>query len=158
MSARLLPRRSVAELARRRAAALPAEAFAVAAPIVEAVRLGGEAALREYAERFGEVAVGGSLFLERSTLDRALSDLPASDRGRLERVAERIRRFAEAQKRALEAVTVALPGGGTGGPLSAALLGADDGSDGARSGRQRDLGRKPETWPDDSRRCGRRRC
>jgi len=114
MSARLLPRRSVAELARRRAAALPAEAFAVAAPIVEAVRLGGEAALREYAERFGEVAVGGSLFLERSTLDRALSDLPASDRGRLERVAERIRRFAEAQKRALEAVTVALPGGAAG--------------------------------------------
>ncbi len=114
MSARLLPRRSVAELARRRAAALPAEAFAVAAPIVEAVRLGGEAALREYAERFGEVAVGGSLFLERSILDRALSDLPASDRGRLERVAERIRRFSQAQKRALAAVTVALPGGAAG--------------------------------------------
>ncbi|HUC39259.1 MAG TPA: histidinol dehydrogenase, partial [Gemmatimonadales bacterium] len=114
MSARVLPRRSVAELARRRAAALPAEAFAVAAPIVEAVRLGGEAALREHAERFGDVAVGGSLFLERSTLDRALGDLPASDRERLERVAERIRRFAEAQKRALEPVTVTLPGGAAG--------------------------------------------
>ncbi len=114
MSARLLPRRSVAELVARRAAAIPSEAFTVAAPIVEAVRARGEAALREYAERFGEVAAGGSLFLERSMLDRALSDLPASDRGRLERVAERIRRFAEAQKRALEAVTVALPGGAAG--------------------------------------------
>ena len=114
MSARLLPRRSVAELVARRAAAIPSEAFTVAAPIVEAVRMRGEAALREYAERFGEVAAGGSLFLERSMLDRALSNLPASDRGRLERVAERIRRFAEAQKRALEAVTVAVPGGAAG--------------------------------------------
>jgi phosphoribosyl-ATP pyrophosphohydrolase/phosphoribosyl-AMP cyclohydrolase/histidinol dehydrogenase len=111
MSARLLPRRSVAELARRRAAALPAEALTVAAPIVEAVRLGGAAALRDYAERFADVAAGGSMFLERSTLDHALGNLPASDRGRLERVAERIRQFAEAQKRALEPVTVTLPGG-----------------------------------------------
>jgi phosphoribosyl-ATP pyrophosphohydrolase/phosphoribosyl-AMP cyclohydrolase/histidinol dehydrogenase len=114
MSARLLPRRSVAELARQRAAAVPAEAFAVAAPIVEAVRLGGEAALREYAERFGDVAPGGPLFISRSTLDGALRDLPASDRARLERVAGRIRAFAVAQKRALGAVTVAVPGGGAG--------------------------------------------
>jgi phosphoribosyl-ATP pyrophosphohydrolase/phosphoribosyl-AMP cyclohydrolase/histidinol dehydrogenase len=114
MSARLLPRRSVAELARQRAAAVPAEAFAVAAPIVEAVRLGGEAALREYAERFGDVAPGGPLFISRSTLDGALRDLPASDRARLKRVAGRIRAFAVAQKRALGAVTVAVPGGGAG--------------------------------------------
>src|SRR5258705_25576 len=73
-----------------------------------------EAALREYAERFGDVAAGGPLFLARPALDRALRDLPVSDRGRLERVAERIRRFAEAQKRALEAVTVTLPGGAAG--------------------------------------------
>jgi len=111
MSALLLPRRSVAELRRRRAAAVPAEALAVAAPIVEAVRLGGEAALREYAERFGDVATGAALFLPRSALDVALRDLPASDRGRLERVAERIRRFAEAQRRALNGVTLTVPGG-----------------------------------------------
>lgn len=111
MSAPLLPRRSVAELRRRRAAAVPAEALAVAAPIVEAVRLGGEAALREYAERFGDVATGAALFLPRSALDVALRDLPASDRGRLERVAERIRRFAEAQRRALNGVTLTVPGG-----------------------------------------------
>jgi len=111
MSAPLLPRRSVAELRRRRAAAVPAEALAVAAPIVEAVRLGGETALREYAERFGDVATGAALFLPRSALDVALRDLPASDRGRLERVAERIRRFAEAQRRALNGVTLTVPGG-----------------------------------------------
>jgi phosphoribosyl-ATP pyrophosphohydrolase/phosphoribosyl-AMP cyclohydrolase/histidinol dehydrogenase len=114
MSARLLPRRSVAELVSRRAAAIPAEAFAVAAPIVEAVRTRGEAVLREYAEQFGDVAGGGPLFLERPTLDRALASLPAGDRARLERVAQRIRTFAEAQKHALEAVTVTLPGGAAG--------------------------------------------
>jgi len=93
---------------------VPAEAFAVAVPIVEAVRARGEAALREYAERFADVAAGGPLFLERATLDRALAALPAGDRARLERVAERIRMFAEAQKRALGTVTVTLPGGAAG--------------------------------------------
>jgi len=114
MSARLLLQRSVADLLSRRAGAVTPEALAVAAPIVDAVRTRGEAALREYAERFGDVAARGPLFLARPVLDRALRDLPVSDRGRLERVAERIRRFAEAQKRALEAVTVTLPGGAAG--------------------------------------------
>src|SRR6266545_1547474 len=97
MSARLLLQRSVADLVNRRGGAVTPEALAVAAPIVEAVRTRGEAALREYAERFGDVAGGGPLFLARPALDRALRDLPVSDRGRLKRVAERIRRFAEAQ-------------------------------------------------------------
>jgi len=110
----LLSHRSVAELVRRRAAAVPAEAFAVAAPIVEAVRARGEVALREYAERFDDVSAGGPLFLDRATLDRALAGLAAADRARLERVADRIRTFAEAQKRALGAVTVTLPGGSAG--------------------------------------------
>ncbi len=110
----MLSHRSVAELVRRRAAAVPAEAFAVAAPIVEAVRARGEVALREYAERFDDVSAGGPLFLDRATLDRALAGLAAADRARLERVADRIRTFAEAQKRALGAVTVTLPGGSAG--------------------------------------------
>ncbi|HXG96213.1 MAG TPA: histidinol dehydrogenase [Gemmatimonadales bacterium] len=114
MSARLLPRRSVAELVARRAAAIPSEAFTVAAPIVEAVRARGEAALREYAERFGDVTAGGPLFIEQPTLERALADLPVSDRARLERVAQRIRTFATAQQHALEAVTVTVPGGAAG--------------------------------------------
>ena len=114
MSARLLLQRSVADLLSRRGGAVTPEALAVAVPIVEAVRTRGETALREYAERFGDVAARGPLFLARPVLDRSLRDLPVSDRGRLERVAERIRRFAEAQKRALEAVTVTLPGGAAG--------------------------------------------
>ncbi|MGE5803111.1 MAG: histidinol dehydrogenase [Gemmatimonadota bacterium] len=110
----MLARRSVAELVSRGAAGIAAEAFAVAAPIVEAVRTRGEAALREFAERFGDVAAGEPLFLDRPVLDRALADLAAGDRARLERVAERIRTFAEAQKRALGAVAVTVPGGEAG--------------------------------------------
>ena len=110
----MLSRRSVAELLSRRAGGVPAEAFAIAAPIVEAVRERGEAALREYAERFGDVAAGGPLFLDRPALARALAALPSGDRARLERVAERIRRFAEAQRHALGDVTVTLPGGTAG--------------------------------------------
>src|SRR5258705_9896883 len=131
MSARLLLPRSVADLVSRRGRAVTTEALGVAAPIVHAVRTRGEAALREYAERFGDVAAGGPLFLARPALDRALRDLPVSDRGRLERVAERIRRFAEAQKRALEAVTVTLPGGAA-GPWIAPLERAGGYSPGGR--------------------------
>jgi len=114
VSARLLLQRSVAELVSRRNGVVPAEAFAVAAPIVESVRLGGAAALREHAERFGDLPRGGALFLERGMLTRALDGLPAVDRARLERVTERIRSFAEAQRRALDSVTVTVPGGTAG--------------------------------------------
>ena len=114
MSARWLRPRTVAELSRRRGDVVTAEAIGVAAPIVAAVKEHGEAALREYAERFSEVPAGGELFVERTTLARALADLPPGDRARLERVAARIRAFAEAQRRALGAVTVAVPGGEAG--------------------------------------------
>jgi phosphoribosyl-ATP pyrophosphohydrolase/phosphoribosyl-AMP cyclohydrolase/histidinol dehydrogenase len=113
MSERLLPRRSLADVARRRRDAVPAQTLAEAAPIVDAVRAGGEAALRLYAERFGDVQPGGGapLFHDRAALGQALVRLPAGDRARLERVAERIRRFAEAQLGALCPVAIPVPGG-----------------------------------------------
>jgi phosphoribosyl-ATP pyrophosphohydrolase/phosphoribosyl-AMP cyclohydrolase/histidinol dehydrogenase len=111
MSARLLPLRSLPDVARRRRDPVSTQALAEAAPIVDAVRTGGEGALREHAERFGDVRPGAPLFHERAALEQALARLPAGDRARLERVAERIRRFAEAQRRALCPVTVPVPGG-----------------------------------------------
>src|SRR5207253_2901038 len=117
MNARLLPLRSVPELARRRRDPVSKQALAEAAPIVDAVRTGGEAALREYAERFGDVrpeggaGAGAPLFYDRAALREALARLPAGDRARLERVAERIRGFAQAQYRALCPVAVSVPGG-----------------------------------------------
>lgn len=114
MSAPLLRRRSAADVTRRPGAAVDGEALAAATPIVAAVRTQGEAALRAHAERFGDVAAGAPLWHERAALTRALARLPADDRERLERVAERIRVFAEAQRCALAAVTVPLPGGAAG--------------------------------------------
>ena len=114
MKARVLPRRSVAEIVNRRGESLSAEAFAVASPIVEAVRERGESALREYAECFGDVLPGGPLFFDRPELECAVAGLPPDDRARLERVAERIRTFADAQRRALGTVTLTVPGGATG--------------------------------------------
>ena len=111
MSERLLPLRSLPQLARRRRDAVSAQALAEAAPIVDAVRAGGEATLREYAERFGDVQPGEALFHHRPALERALTLLPGGDRARLERVADRIRRFAEAQYRALCSVAIPVPGG-----------------------------------------------
>ena len=111
MSERLFPRRAVTDLTRRRGDPVPPETLAEAAVIVEAVRTRGEAALREYAERFGEVQPGAPLVYDRGVLSEALARLPECDRARLERVAERIRTFAEAQLRALCPVSVSVPGG-----------------------------------------------
>ncbi len=114
MSVRLLRPRTVPELVQRRAEPISAEALAVSGPIVDAVRTRGETAVREYAERFDDVPAGGPLFLDRAALDRACAALAAEDRARLERVAERIRAFAAAQKRALSDVTITVPGGTAG--------------------------------------------
>jgi histidinol dehydrogenase len=83
----------------------------VAGPIVEDVRTRGEAALREQAQRFGEIAPSDPLVVERPALERALGSLDRADRERLERVAGRIRAFAVAQRRSLADVAVRVPGG-----------------------------------------------
>src|SRR5437773_10898091 len=89
MNARLLTLRSVPELARRRRDPVSKQALAEAAPIVDAVRTGGEAALREYAERFGDVrpegGAGAPMFYDRAAMREALARLSAGDRAWLER-------------------------------------------------------------------------
>ncbi|HVH67234.1 MAG TPA: histidinol dehydrogenase [Gemmatimonadales bacterium] len=114
MSRVVFPRRTLQELTRRFQDVVPRDAVAVAAQAVEAVRVRGEPALREYAERFREVRPGGPLVIDRDELSLAFGRLPASDRERLERVAARIRSFAEAQRQALGVVTVPVPGGAAG--------------------------------------------
>jgi histidinol dehydrogenase len=85
-----------------------------AAEIVEAVRVGGEPAAREFGERFGEVEAGDELVVRRSDLDRAFRQLPEDDRNLLGRTAERIEVFARAQRDALSEVTVDIAGGRAG--------------------------------------------
>lgn len=105
---------TVADIAERRRDPVPADAEETVRPIVAAVRERGEAAVRMYAERFGELAPGAPLLLDRAALAAALARVSDADRRRLERVAERIRAFAAAQCAALGPVAVAVPGGTAG--------------------------------------------
>ena len=101
MTQSLLPRRQPADFLEGKPSLLPTEVCQEAEVIVEGVRAGGEPAIREYATRFGERRPDQSLFISRDELRPQLEALAPSDRHRLERIAERIRAFAVAQRDAL---------------------------------------------------------
>jgi histidinol dehydrogenase len=82
--------------------------------VVEAVRTRGEAAVREQAERFGELRPGAALAVGRAEMSAALSSIDTDTRGVLERTAERVRRFAQAQRDCLADLDTAVPGGRAG--------------------------------------------
>lgn len=110
----LLPRREANELIERQKAGIPADVQAAARGIVERVQVEGEAALREYATHFNERQSGEPLYLARAEMQGALDALDDGDRIRLERIADRIRLFAEAQRDALKSVAIDTPGGSAG--------------------------------------------
>jgi phosphoribosyl-ATP pyrophosphohydrolase/phosphoribosyl-AMP cyclohydrolase/histidinol dehydrogenase len=85
-----------------------------AAQIVAAVRSGGEAALREYALRFGDLPEGEALVRRRPELVAALEALPEEQRALLQRTASRIRAFAQAQRACFKDLEVPIPGGRAG--------------------------------------------
>jgi phosphoribosyl-ATP pyrophosphohydrolase/phosphoribosyl-AMP cyclohydrolase/histidinol dehydrogenase len=110
----LFPRRDPAELIARQQAGLQAEVQAAAREIVGRVRNGGEKVVLEYALRFNEREPGESLYLTTAEMQKALNTLEETARTRLERIAGRIRSFAEAQRDALEPVAVDVRGGAAG--------------------------------------------
>ncbi len=110
----LLPLRSVEDILSGRGTPVQPEALRVAAAIVNDVRERGEAALREHAERLGDIDPGAPLIVTREHLARAAEQLDPSERKRLERVGDRIRTFAQAQRDAVREVEVAVPGGRAG--------------------------------------------
>ncbi|HLF43581.1 MAG TPA: histidinol dehydrogenase [Acidimicrobiia bacterium] len=85
-----------------------------AAAIVEEVRIGGERALRRHAERLGDLEPGDEIVLDRSRIEQTLDSLPGEARGVLERVAGRIRSFAQAQRQSLKDVDIEVSGGRAG--------------------------------------------
>lgn len=97
-------------LAMRRVAIDP-QAITEAFDIVEDVRKGGEVAVREHAERLGDISQGDALFVESEELENALESIDPLDRGVLERTGERIRRFAVAQRNAVSDIEIDVPGG-----------------------------------------------
>jgi phosphoribosyl-ATP pyrophosphohydrolase/phosphoribosyl-AMP cyclohydrolase/histidinol dehydrogenase len=91
-----------------------AKTLAAAAAIVERVREEGDAGLRVFAEQFGDIEAGAPMILERAALDAALERIASEDREMLERTADRIREFANAQRASLTDMTMQIPGGEAG--------------------------------------------
>ncbi|RME28065.1 MAG: histidinol dehydrogenase [Deltaproteobacteria bacterium] len=87
------------------------EALERAAEIISDVERNGDRAVRMWAERLGDIEHGQRLVVQNDELKRALGDIEKERRALLERTAERITTFAEAQRRALEDVAVTVDGG-----------------------------------------------
>jgi len=90
---------------------LESSAIESASRIIEQVRAQGEAAVRRYAERFGERAADEPLVIGRDAMRNALDDLAPDDRAVLERTGKRIERFARAQRDSISDVSIEIPGG-----------------------------------------------
>ena len=114
MSQPLLPHRRAEEFRDRNRGGVPATILEEAAVIVERVRSGGEEALREYTTRFEDCAPDESLYLTAEILRNHLEGLPGDERDRIERIADRIRTFAQSQRAALAPVDTTVPGGRAG--------------------------------------------
>ena len=106
-----LRRVAAADVGRARQPAVPPDIVPAVLEIIEAVREGGEAVLREYAERYDGLEAGGALVRTPAEMEAALASLPAPDREVLERAAGRIEHFARAQLESGEPVAVAVEGG-----------------------------------------------
>jgi histidinol dehydrogenase len=106
------------EVRRRGRSSVDSETLVAAAEIVEAVQIEGEAAVRRYGERFGEISAGEELVIGPPELDSALRRLPTADRDILERTAERIGVFARKQRSSLSEISMEIAGGRAGQQIS----------------------------------------
>lgn len=82
--------------------------------IIQDVRAIGEPAIRRFSEHFGDLSPGDQIVHDRGDLEQALDRVGPDERQTLERVASRIRHFAEAQREALVDVDVEVTGGRAG--------------------------------------------
>ncbi len=110
----LLSRVSMDSVAASAPLPIDAATLASARSIVESVRTGGEEALAGFAVKLDGRAPGAALFLSKEDLAEAAASVPKETLALLERTAARIRAFAEAQRGALGALDVAVPGGRAG--------------------------------------------
>lgn len=106
--------RLAGEEARRAIGAVDVDTLAKAAVIVAEVQAGGDLALRSWGERLGDLPVAAPLTFPAETLKAAYEALPAADQALLQRVAARVRAFAEAQRASLSEMTIEVPGGRAG--------------------------------------------
>ncbi len=82
--------------------------------IIEAVRVGGESALRQFGQKFNEISSEQPLILSSDELQAACTRIPIEYRELLTRVKDRIEHFARAQVAALSPIEIEVPGGTAG--------------------------------------------
>jgi phosphoribosyl-ATP pyrophosphohydrolase/phosphoribosyl-AMP cyclohydrolase/histidinol dehydrogenase len=112
-----LPIKAPAEIVRERRSPVSTKILNQAAEIVETVRAEGESALRRYSEGFGDITERQTIVLGRADLLEAVDGLDGQTRDLLERVANRVRRFATAQLGSMTSLEVAVEGGRAGHSL-----------------------------------------
>ncbi len=110
----LLRRVSPAELNGARPSSPGADEGKVAREIVEAVRHGGEEALRSHAEDLGDIEPGRPMTIDREDLRAAFERLEPDDSQLLVRVHRRVEKFARAQRDGLSDLNIAIDGGQAG--------------------------------------------
>lgn len=93
---------------------LDADTCREAARIVDDVRARGEPALREHAERHGDLKVGDKIVIGKGELEGAAQGVDDRDMALLRRAAERIRTFASAQRRTIADLSTNVAGGRAG--------------------------------------------
>lgn len=114
MSERLLRVITEDQLAARAPAAIDSATLATAASMLEDIRRGGDDAALEHARRLGDLAEGETAVRLRCECEAALRRLPGEHREVLQRVADRIRVFAMAQRECLREMSRPIPGGAAG--------------------------------------------
>jgi len=110
----MLTRMNAADYVREASSAVDAATLHAAATIVDDVRQGGDPSLRRWAEQLGDLTSTAPLVIGKADLKAAYDALPEADQRLLNRIAERVRHFAEAQRSGLRDVVVAIPGGRAG--------------------------------------------
>lgn len=109
-----LQRINADEMLRGRRSPVDAATLHGAAVIVEDVRSRGEAAVREYSERFGDLSPADPVVRDQRHLNAALDRVGSSIRDLLERVAGRIEAFAREQRACLIDLNTTVDGGRAG--------------------------------------------
>ncbi len=110
----LLKRVAASDVARARPDAVDEATLQAARSIVDDVAERGEQALREHAQRLDDWLPDTPLVFGPAELKAAFASLPRDQQELLERTAQRIRGFAEAQRACLSDLDVAIPGGRAG--------------------------------------------
>lgn len=106
-----LTRRRPDDIAAVRRDRVDESVLAQAGTIIDRVRADGEVGLRAVAEKLGEISPGDPLIMPRPELETALAGVDRATAGLLERTADRIAAFADAQRRSLVNLEILIPGG-----------------------------------------------